>query len=112
MELISANCRLLSEVLFPYRKLLFVGALVGIVLLNTLSLNQSNYIFYVLYIFTIWPFTLWFVTFAWGNREKNKYKKMQLFMLPFAAVSVWGLISLVPITLWSLFKIYVFTIGS
>ncbi len=86
--------------------------LVGVLLLNFLNYQDHSNIKEALYIFTIWPFCFWAVIFSWGNAPEKQTTKIQLFMLPYAAGSALFLLALLPLSSWSLFKIYANTIGS
>ena len=112
MNWVSSNCRTLSVLLYPYRFYFLVVWLVGVCLFNLLNYQSHSIIKEVLYIFTIWPFCFWAIIFSWGNSPEKKTTKVQLFMLPYAAGSALLLLALIPLTSWSLFKIYAHTVGS
>lgn len=105
MELFSSNIRILSSNLYPFRCWLLASWLVFFTVINVVTYLEYSFNKNILLTFFMWPFFLWSVTFVWGKAEENKYKKVQLFMLPYALGTALGLFTLVPFTIWGILSI-------
>lgn len=103
MEWFSLNIRLFSSKLYPFRKILLVAWVSIFILGSLLNLTKYQLSDELGFVMFMWPFYLWLVTFVWGHPDVNKYKKVQLLMLPFALGAVIGLFVLVPITILVMF---------